>query len=66
MNRALLTIGLVCVIAGICWPWLRRVPLFRLPGDFVIDRPGLRVFFPLTSMLLISAAVSLVAMLWKR
>jgi hypothetical protein len=66
MNRLLVTVGVICLAAGLSWPWLRRLPLFRLPGDFVIDRPGLRVFFPLTTMLLISAALSLLAMLWRK
>jgi hypothetical protein len=66
MNRLLVTVGLICITAGVFWPWLRGLPLFRLPGDFVIDRPGLRVFFPLTTMLLISALVSLLAMLLRK
>jgi Protein of unknown function (DUF2905) len=66
MNRVLLVIGGLCIAAGVCWPWLRRLPLFRLPGDLVIDRPGFRLFFPLTTMLLISAALSLITMLWRR
>jgi hypothetical protein len=66
MNRVLIIIGFVCITAGLSWPWLRRLPLLRLPGDFVIDRPGLRVFFPLTTMLLISAVLSLLAMLLRK
>jgi hypothetical protein len=66
MNRALVILGVAFIVAGVTWPALRRVPLFRLPGDFVIDRPGLRLFFPLTTMLLLSAAVSLLMWLWRR
>lgn len=66
MNRLLIIIGLICISAGLSWPWLRRLPLFRLPGDFVIDRPGVRVFFPLTTMLVISALLSLLAMLLRK
>lgn len=66
MNRFLILIGLICITAGLSWPWLRRLPLWRLPGDIVIDRPGVRVFFPLTTMLLISAVLSLLAMLLRK
>ncbi len=31
-----------------------QAALFRLPGDFVIDRPGFKFFFPLTTMLIVS------------
>lgn len=66
MNRLLIAMGLVCIAAGLTWTWLRQVPWFRLPGDIVVDRPGLRFFFPLTTMLLISVVISLVAMLLRR
>jgi hypothetical protein len=66
MNRLLIMIGAVLMLIGAAWPWLKRLPLFRLPGDIVIDRPGFRFFFPLTTMLLISAVISLIAWLTRR
>jgi hypothetical protein len=66
MGRILITLGTVCIIAGLAWPWLRRLGLFRLPGDIVIDRPGFRFFFPLTTMLIVSLALSLIAWLLRR
>ena len=62
MNRLLIILGTVLIVAGLIWPWLRRMPLFHLPGDIVIDRPGFKLFFPITTMLLISVVVSIV--LW--
>ena len=66
MNRALVIVGVAFIVAGLAWPALKRVPLFRLPGDFVLDRPGLKLFFPLTTMLLLSVVVSLIMWLWRR
>ncbi|TLY61393.1 MAG: DUF2905 domain-containing protein [Gammaproteobacteria bacterium] len=66
MNRLLVILGSLLILAGLAWPVLRRVPLFRLPGDIVIDRPGFKFFFPLTTMLLVSAALSLLAWLLRR
>lgn len=66
MNRLLIIFGTVLIVAGLIWPWLRRLPLFHLPGDIIIDRPGFKFFFPLTSMLLISAAISILAWLFRR
>jgi hypothetical protein len=66
VNRALIVIGATLLALGLGWSWFRRVPLFRLPGDIVIDRPGVRFFFPITTMLLISALISLAAWLLRR
>ena len=66
MNRTLLIIGIVIMVIGLFWKPLSALPLFRLPGDFIIDRPGFKFFFPLTSMILISAVVSLILWLFRR
>jgi hypothetical protein len=42
------------------------VSLFHLPGDVVIDRPGFKFFFPVTTMLIISVVLSLLAWLMRR
>jgi hypothetical protein len=66
MNRVLVVLGAGLLLLGLAWPWARRLPLFRLPGDIVIDRPGFRFFFPLTTMLLISAVLSILAWIFRR
>ena len=66
MNRALIVLGASLLIVGLGWSWLRHLPLFRLPGDIVIERPGFRFFFPITTMLLISALISLAAWVLRR
>jgi hypothetical protein len=66
MNRVLIILGTTLIVAGLIWPWLRRMPLFHLPGDIVIDRPGFKFFFPITTMLLLSAVISLLSWLFRR
>lgn len=66
MNRLLVILGGALLLIGLAWPWVRRLPLFRLPGDIVIDRPGFKFFFPITTMLIISIVISLLAWLWRR
>jgi hypothetical protein len=66
MNKTLIVIGAVIVLIGLFWRPLAALPLFRLPGDIVLNRPGLRVFFPITSMIVISVVVSLLMWLFRR
>ena len=66
MNRVLIVIGVIVLLAGVFWRQLSALPFFRLPGDIVIDRPGMKVFCPLTTMILISALVSLILWLFRR
>jgi hypothetical protein len=60
MQRLLIALGVIIIVLGLCWSWIKRLPLFRLPGDIVINRPGFTFLFPITTMLLISAVISLI------
>ena len=66
MQRTLIILGLVILLAGLCWPWLSKLPFGRLPGDIVINRPGFKVFIPISTMVLISLFLSLLAWLLRR
>jgi hypothetical protein len=66
MNRFLLALGIACIIASLLWPWLKRIPLVRLPGDILIDRPGFKFFLPFTTMLIVSVVLSLLIWLLRR
>ena len=66
MNRTLIIIGLICVVVGLLWPWLRQVPLGRLPGDILIVREHFRFSFPLTSCIIVSLLLSLLLWLLRK
>lgn len=66
MSRPLIIIGLLVALVGVLWPWLSKLPLGRLPGDIVVDRPGFRFFFPITTMILISIIVSVILWLLRK
>jgi len=66
MTRLLVTLGVVFIIVGLAWPWLVKLGLGRLPGDIVIERENFRFFFPITTMILISLALSLIFWLFRK
>lgn len=66
MQKFLVILGLLIALAGLAWPVLRKLPLGRLPGDIVIDRPGFRFFFPLATMIVVSLVLSLLLWLFRR
>lgn len=65
MQRHLILAGLALVLIGLTWKWLVRIPIGRLPGDLLIERPGVRLYLPITSMLLASALLTLISS-WLR
>jgi len=67
LGRALLVIGLAIALLGAVLVFGPVLPwLGRLPGDLRIERPGLRLLFPITTCLLLSAAITLLLHIWSR
>jgi Protein of unknown function (DUF2905) len=66
MARWLIILGVVLLLAGLLWPWLGKLGLGRLPGDIAIERENFRLYFPITTSILISLAVSLILWLLNR
>jgi hypothetical protein len=66
VQRILITVGAVLVVAGLLWPWLSRLGLGRLPGDIRIETANGVFYLPLTTCLIVSAVLSLVVWLVRR
>jgi Protein of unknown function (DUF2905) len=66
MQRILIILGVLTALIGLAWPWLSKLPLGRLPGDIVVDRPGFRFFLPVTTMIIVSIVLSLILWILRR
>ncbi len=66
MQKTLIIIGLTILVVGLLWPWLSKLPLGRLPGDIVVEPEGFRLYFPVTTAVLLSLVASLLFWLFRR
>lgn len=66
MQKTLIVIGIAILLAGLFWPWLARLPIGRLPGDIIIDRPGMKVYIPITTMILVSVVLSVIMWIMRK
>ncbi|HUB60724.1 MAG TPA: DUF2905 domain-containing protein [Puia sp.] len=72
MNRNLglyiLVVGVALVVIGIVIYFFHDKLgwIGRLPGDIRVERPGFRLYIPITTMLLASVVLSLVLWLIRR
>jgi len=66
MQKTLIVLGAVFLAVGLLWPWLGKLPIGRLPGDIIIDRPNMKIYFPITTMIIVSIIISLVARFFKK
>lgn len=56
---AIVVIGLLVWSGGLSW-------FGRLPGDIRIERPNVRIYIPITSMILVSIVLSAIAAIVRR
>lgn len=67
LGRGLIIAGLVLVAVGLLLSLATKLPwLGRLPGDILIKRANFSFYMPLTTSLLISLLLSLLAWFFRR
>ena len=59
MQKLLILGGIALVVAGLCWPYLARLGLGRLPGDISIQGEHGGFYFPIVTCILVSVVLSL-------
>jgi len=60
MQKILILMGIIIVLAGVLWPYISKLPLGRLPGDIIIEKENFRFYFPIVTMILLSAVISII------
>lgn len=66
MQKILIYGGLALLLGGLFWPYLSKLPIGRLPGDIIIDRPGFKMYIPITTMIIVSLLISFIAWLFRK
>ena len=60
IGKSLIFFGIVLIVIGSLFVLFGKVPWFgRLPGDIIIKREGLTVYFPVATMLLLSLLLTI-------
>ena len=60
MMRFLITFGLIMIIIGICYSKLQELGLGEIPGDLCLEGGNLKIYFPITTSILISGLINLI------
>jgi hypothetical protein len=65
--KTLLVVGAVALVLGALLLVAERIPwLGRLPGDIVVRRGPVTVYFPLLTCVLLSIILTILLNLWRR
>jgi len=66
IGKFIIITGFVILISGVIIYFFHdKIKLFKLPGDIIIEKENLTLYFPITSMIIISIIFSLLMKLFK-
>lgn len=66
MQRFLITLGIILVLVGILLPILSKIGLGRLPGDILINKANLKIYFPITTSIIVSIILSIIFWIFSK
>lgn len=66
MQRLVIGIGVLILLAGLAWPFLSRLGIGRLPGDILVQRGNTTFYFPVVTSIILSIALSALMWLFSR
>ena len=65
MQNLLIGAGVVLVIAGLLYPFLKQLPFGRLPGDIAFRSGDTSFFFPIVTCIVISIVLSIILNMFR-
>ena len=66
IQKTFIIIGILFVLVGLLFPFLKDIGLGRLPGDIVIKKEKSSFYFPIVTCIIVSIIVSLILMFLKK
>jgi len=66
IQKTLIIIGVLFILVGLLYPFLRDIGFGRLPGDIVIKKENSFFYFPIVTCIVLSVVVSLILMFFKK
>ena len=66
IQKTLIIIGVLFILVGLLYPFLRDIGFGRLPGDIVIKKENSFFYFPIVTCIVLSVVVSLILMFFRK
>ena len=66
IQKTLIIIGVLFILVGLLYPFLRDIGLGRLPGDIIIKKENTSFYFPIVTCIVVSVIISLILMFFRK
>ena len=65
MQKILIIIGIILLIVGLLYPYIKKLGIGQLPGDVLFKTGNSTFFFPVMTCLIISIILTIIFNLFK-
>ena len=65
MQKTLIIIGIILLMVGLLYPYIKKLGLGQLPGDILFKTGNSTFFFPVMTCLIISIILTIIFNLFK-
>ena len=65
MQKLLIILGIVILVIGLFYPYIKKLGLGQLPGDIMFKSGNSTFFFPIVTCIIISVVLTIIFNLFK-
>ena len=65
MQKLLIILGIVILVIGLLYPYIKKLGLGQLPGDMMFKSGNSTFFFPIVTCIIISVVLTIIFNLFK-
>ena len=65
MQKLLIILGIVILVMGLLYPYIKKLGLGQLPGDLMFKSGNSTFFFPIVTCIIISVVLTIIFNLFK-
>ncbi|WP_131782540.1 DUF2905 domain-containing protein [Legionella gresilensis] len=66
MQKIIIGLGVILILLGLTWPWIKKLGIGKLPGDILIKKGNFTFYFPITTSIIISLIIMIILWLINR
>ena len=66
MQKLLIILGIVILVIGLLYPYIKKLGLGQLPGDIIFKSGNSTFFFPIVTCIVVSVVMSLILIFLKK
>lgn len=66
IQKTLIIIGVLFILVGLLYPFLKDLGLGKLPGDIIVKKENSTFYFPIVTCIVVSVVISLILMFFRK